>query len=174
MQSGNSDSKVRVAYIDDQLLFREALANTLDDSGSVGVIRSASHGAGDFRTLLDTPVSVALVSLDGQQNDPMLTLRELHRVVPELPVCALVSADRLERVRDALGAGCKGAVSTSATLSMLIAALENLARGQAFVDPTLGGRLLAKSISRPMNQKINGNGSASNPIITDVSQARKI
>lgn len=162
-----------VAYIDDQLLFREALASALEDSDSIRVIRSIGHGSPDSRTLLDTPVSAVLVSLEGQTNDPMLTLRELRRIVPELPICALVAAEKLDRVRDALGAGCKGAVSTSATLSMLVAALENLARGQAFVDPTLGGRLLARSVVRTFGHRGQGNGSSGDPLTPDVGQARK-
>jgi hypothetical protein len=31
--SGNSDGRVRVAYIDDQLLFSEALVSVLEESG---------------------------------------------------------------------------------------------------------------------------------------------
>lgn len=157
--SGNSDGKVRVAYFDDQLLFREALASVLEESGSISVIHSSGHRGQDIRALLDAPVSAILVGLDAQTNDPMTTVREVRHVVPELPMCALVAVDRLDRAREALAAGCKGAVSTAATLHMLIAALENLARGQAFVDPTLGGRLLAKSVTRNLPGKHPKNGS---------------
>ena len=156
--AGNSDGKVRVAYFDDQLLFREALASVLEESGSIAVVHSGGHRSQDIAALLDAPVSTMLVSLDGQTNDPMMTVREARHIVPELPLCALVAVDRLDRAREAIAAGCKGAVSTAATLNMLIAALESLARGQAFVDPTLGGRLLAKSI--PHRDSENGRRSA--------------
>jgi len=146
--SGNSDGRVRVAYFDDQLLFREALVTVLEDSGVVTVAHSSRHDKQDLRSLLDVPVSAILVALDAQTNDPMVTVREARQFVPELPICALVAVDRLDRAREAIAAGCKGAVSTAATLSMLVAALENLSRGQAYVDPTLGGRLLAKSVAK--------------------------
>ncbi len=100
--SGNSDGKVRVAYFDDQLLFREALASVLEESGSIAVIHSSGHRGQDIRTLLDAPVSAMLVCLDGQTNDPMTTVREARHVVPELPLCALVAVDRLDRAREAL------------------------------------------------------------------------
>jgi DNA-binding NarL/FixJ family response regulator len=161
--SGNSDAKVRVAYIDDQLLFREALASVLEESDAITVVRSSGHGNHDPKSLLDAPVSAILVSLDGQTNDPMTTIREMRHFVPELPLCALVAVDRLDRAKEALAAGCKGAVSTAASLSMVIAALENLARGQAFVDPTLGGRLLAKSGIRGGQRSGNGAASAVAP-----------
>ena len=147
--SGNPDGRVRVAYFDDQLLFREALVSVLEDGGVITVVHSSGHGNHDMRSLLDVPVSALLVALDAQTNDPMTTVREARHVVPELPMCALVAVDRLDRAREAIAAGCKGAVSTSATLNMLVAALENLSRGQAYVDPTLGGRLLARTVGKP-------------------------
>jgi DNA-binding NarL/FixJ family response regulator len=159
MSSRNSDAVVRVAYFDDQLLFREALVSALDEGDSIAVVRSSGHGSRDIRALLDVPISVILASLDGQTNDPLATVREARHIAPELPICALVAVDRLERAREALALGCKGAVSTSATLTMLISALENVAHGQAFVDPTLGGRLLAKSAVRVGGQRDGKNGS---------------
>jgi two-component system response regulator NreC len=159
--SGNPDGRVRVAYFDDQVLFREALVSVLEDGGAIMVVHSSGHGNQDVRSLLDVPVSALLVALDAQSNDPMSTVREARHVVPEIPMCALVAIDRLDRAREAISAGCKGAVSTSATLNTLVSALENLARGQAFVDPTLGGRLLAKSVTRGVQSRSNKNGSPS-------------
>jgi DNA-binding NarL/FixJ family response regulator len=154
--SGNSDGRVRVAYIDDQLLFREALVSVLEETSTISVVHSSGHGVLDMRSLLDAPVSAIVVALDAQTNDPMATVREARHVVPELPMCALVAVDRLDRAREAIAAGCKGAVSTSATLNMLIAALETLSRGQAYVDPTLGGRLLSKTVAKGAAVRISG------------------
>ena len=156
--SSNPDGKVRVAYFDDQLLFREALVAVLEESGPIRVVLSCGHGGQDIRTLLDEPVSAILVALDAQSSDPMTTVREARYVVPELPMCALVAVDRLDRAREAIAAGCKGAVSTAATLGTLVSALETLARGQAYVDPTLGGRLLAKTSAQNGASRINKNG----------------
>ena len=146
--SANSDGRVRVAYIDDQILFREALTSVLEESGCITVVDSGGHGSLDMRALLDVPVSSILVALDAQSGDPMLTVREARHIVPELPMCALVAIDRLDRAREAIAAGCKGAVSTGATIGVLVAALENLSRGQPYVDPALAGRLLAKTIAK--------------------------
>jgi len=171
--SGSSDGRVRVAYFDDQLLFREALASVLEDSGAITVIHSGGHGHQDMRSLLDVPVSALLVALDAQTNDPMATVREARHSVPELPMCALVAVDRLDRAREAIAAGCKGAVSTSATLSMLIAALESLSRGQAYVDPTLGGRLLAKTAGRTSIVRGNGKNESMPELAPNVSEIAK-
>ena len=160
MQSnpGSSDGRVRVAYFDDQLLFREALVDVLEETGTISVVRSSGHGVDDLRCLLDAPVSALLIGLDAQSSDPMLTVREARHALPELPMCALVAVDRLDRAREAIAAGCKGAVSTSATLQTLVAALECLAKGQAYVDATLGGRLLAKTVVK--TAPMHGNGKA--------------
>jgi two-component system response regulator NreC len=156
VNSQSSDGKVRVAYFDDQLLFREALVTVLEESGPISVVHSSGHGGQDIRRLLDESVSAILVALDAQSNDPMTTVREARHVLPELPMCALVAVDRLDRAREAIAAGCKGAVSTAATLGMLVSALETLARGQAYVDPTLGGRLLAKTVAKNVASRKDG------------------
>jgi DNA-binding NarL/FixJ family response regulator len=146
--SGNIDGRVRVAYIDDQLLFREALVSVLEASGVISVVQSCGHQLNGLRFLTETPLTGLLIALDMQIHDPMATLRQVRQTMPEMPVCALVAVDRLERAREAIASGCRGAVSTAASLNMLIAALETIAVGEAYVDPTLGGRLLAKSIIR--------------------------
>src|SRR5579872_6466646 len=145
---GNNGQRVRVAYIDDQLLFREALVNVFDASGSIKVALSANHRRQALTELREVNADSLLVGLDMQVNDAMASLREIRLLLPDLPICALVAVDRLERAREAISAGCRGAVSTAASLAMLIEALQTLAAGEAYVDPTLGGRLLAKTIMR--------------------------
>jgi len=145
--SGNIDGRVRVAYIDDQLLFREALVQVLEASGVISVVHDSGHHSA-VHSLRESSPSGLLIALDMQIHDPLATLREVRITLPDLPVCALVAVDRLERAREAISAGCRGAVSTAASLTMLIAALETIAAGQAYVDPTLGGRLLARTIMR--------------------------
>jgi DNA-binding NarL/FixJ family response regulator len=170
---GNVDGKIHVAYFDDQLLFREALSRVLEDTGAVAVIQGSGHQGHDIRTLLDSPISVALVTLDAQTNDPMVTVRGVRQILPELPVCVLVALDRLNSTREALIAGCNGAVSTSASLAMLVAALESLARGQAFVDPMLGGRLISKTISRTAASR-NSRGSLRGTFSEDDADISKV
>jgi DNA-binding NarL/FixJ family response regulator len=150
-----ADGHVRIAYFDDQVLFREALCAVLEETNKVVLVHSGGQKGQDVRFLLDTPVSAVLVALDAQTTDGMATVRAAREVAPELPICVLVTVDHLDRAREALGAGCRGAVSTAATLGMLTSALESLAKGQAFVDPTLGGRLLASAVVRNAASKDN-------------------
>jgi DNA-binding NarL/FixJ family response regulator len=171
--SGNAEARVRVAYFDDQVLFREALAIVLEETGAISVVHSSGHGPHDLRPLLDVPVSALLVGLDGQSNDPMTTVREARHSVPELPMCALVAVERLDRAREAIAAGCKGAVSTSAALQTLVAALESLSKGQAYVDATLGGRLLAKSVVRAATARTNGRGQVASDLSSATSDVEK-
>ncbi len=150
--NGNMDDRTRVAYIDDQLLFREALVAVLEDSGLVSVVQSLGHEQTDGRSLRNIGPSVLLIALDAQTHDPIVTLQNLRQTNPQLPVCALVAVDRLDRAREAIAAGCKGAVSTAASLNLLIAALQSVSSGQAYVDPLLGGRLLAKAGIRNLSR----------------------
>ena len=154
--AGNGDGRIRVAYIDDQLLFREAVASVLESQGQVTIAYSASHHHDNFSALRNGCAEVVLIGLDMQIRDPIATVREARIALPELPICALVAADRLERAREAILLGCRGAVSTAASVTVLVAALQNLADGQPYVDATLGGRLLAKTISRTTLRQNSG------------------
>jgi DNA-binding NarL/FixJ family response regulator len=139
--------RVRLAYFDDVTVFREALTAVLEDRGAITVVHTSGHSAQNIRPLLDLPVSVILVALHAQTNDPMATVREARFLLPELPICVLVGGDSLESVRGAMAAGCGGAVSTMSNLNMLISALESLSNGHDFVDPSLAGRLLTNIVT---------------------------
>src|SRR5215472_6153405 len=134
---------IRVALIDDQHIVREAFASLLEESGSAKVVGSYRHTDGALDDLATQGVAAAIVGFDAQINDPIVTVAKLARLYPELPLCALVGPGQPGRVHGAIAAGCGGAVSSSASLDVVVAALQALASGQAYVDPKLGGQLLS-------------------------------
>lgn len=133
---------IRVAIVDDQHLVREALALLLEDSGTAKVVGSYRHTDGALDEIGNQGAAAAIIGFDAQINDPIVTVARLARLYPNLPLCALVGTGQPARVHGAIAAGCGGAVSSSATLDVVVAALQALASGQAYVDPKLGGQLL--------------------------------
>jgi DNA-binding NarL/FixJ family response regulator len=134
---------IRVAIIDDQHLVREALAAFLEESGGAKVVGSYRHTDGALEEIANNGAAVAIIGFDAQINDPIVTVAKLARLHPDLPLCALVGTGQPGRVHGAIAAGCGGAVSSSASLDVVLAALSALAAGQAYVDPKLGGQLLS-------------------------------
>lgn len=134
---------IRVALIDDQHLVREALAALLEESGAAKIVGSYRHADSALDDIANQRASAAIIGFDAQINDPIVTVSKLARLHPELPLCALVGTGQPGRVHGAIAAGCGGAVSSSATVDVVVAALHALASGQAYVDPKLGGQLLS-------------------------------
>lgn len=134
---------IRVAIVDDQHLVREALAALLEETGAAKVVGSYRHADGALENIKNQGAVAALIGFDAQVNDPIVTVARLSRQYPDLPLCALVGTGQPGRVHGAIAAGCGGAVSSSATLDVVIAALQALVAGQAYVDPKLGGQLLS-------------------------------
>ena len=56
---------------------------------------------------------------------------------------------------------------------MLIAALETIAAGEAYVDPTLGGRLLAKTIMRASSARHNNKHVGEPSFVTKAGEISK-
>jgi two-component system, NarL family, response regulator DesR len=134
---------VRVAIVDDQHLVREALAALLEETGTAKVVGSYRHAEPGLDEIGDRGAAAAIIGFDAQVNDPIVTVARLARLHPNLPLCALVGPGQPGRVHGAIAAGCGGAVSSSAGLDVVVAALQALAAGQAYVDPKLGGQLLS-------------------------------
>lgn len=134
---------IRIAIIDDQHLVREALAALLEETGTAKVVGSFRHTDGAIDEIGAHGAAAAIIGFDAQVNDPIVTVARLARLLPSLPLCALVGTGQPARVHGAIAAGCGGAVSSSATLDVVVAALQALAAGQAYVDPKLGGQLLS-------------------------------
>lgn len=134
---------IRIAIVDDQHLVREALAALLEESGTAKVVGSYRHTDGALDDIGTHGAVAAIIGFDAQVNDPIVTVARLARLHPNLPLCALVGTGQPARVHGAIAAGCGGAVSSSATVDVVMAALQALAAGQAYVDPKLGGQLLS-------------------------------
>jgi len=134
---------VRIAIVDDQHIVREALAQLLEESGTAKIVGSYRHTDSALEEIGKHGAAAAIIGFDAQVNDPIVTVAKLARLHPELALCALVGPGQPGRVHGAIAAGCGGAVSSSATLDVVVAALQALASGQAYVDPKLGGQLLS-------------------------------
>lgn len=139
---------IRVALIDDQVVVREALSALLNDSGRASVVATFRHGESGFESLRASGAAAAVIAFDGQIHDPLATVARLRREYPELPLCAILGTGEVSRVHGALGAGCGGVLSGSATIEMMVAAIESLVDGQAYVDPNFGGPLLVAGFWR--------------------------
>jgi len=118
----------RVLLVDDNNLFREALANLctqhtgLDDNVQVGSLAEArpvlnSYNSNDF--------AMTVVDLDLPDDGGMELIGELHRA--GIPVLALTTSRDSERLAQASGLGAEEVLTTAASYEEILDAMTRLA-----------------------------------------------
>lgn len=141
-------SGVRVVVADDHTAVRAGTRALLADAG-FNVIADAA-------TLTDTRTTVSrlhpdLLVLDLQLGDDFSppAIPDLLAASPGLQILMLTMHDEIPLVRACLDAGATGYLLKHAPSEQLIAAATAVARGQAYVEPSLGARLARRPAPNP-------------------------
>jgi len=129
---------VRVLIADDQPVLRHGLKSLLEGSGKIRVVAEAGTGTAALTAAARCRPDVVLMDI----RMPDLDGIEAARRLPWARVIMLTTFDLDEYVIDALRAGASGFLLKTAPLAELIAAIEAVAAGDAFLDAKTTRRLL--------------------------------
>jgi DNA-binding NarL/FixJ family response regulator len=134
---------VRVVIADDQALFREGLRTLLSTRPEVEVVGEAANGD-DALSLVDrVQPDVVLMDLRMPVMDGIVATAQLRERWPSLPVLALTTFDDDASLFGALRAGAAGYLLKDVSSETLISAVTAAARGEAFLQSTVTGRVVA-------------------------------
>ena len=102
------NSPLRILVVDDELLIRWSIAETLKEHGH-GVVE-AENGAAALRALQTASPAVDVVLLDFRLPDAnnLSLLTQIHRIAPRTPVILMTAFGTPELVADALELGAYG------------------------------------------------------------------
>jgi DNA-binding NarL/FixJ family response regulator len=139
---GVSDDPVRVLLVEDQTVFREALADALEREPDVAVVGLVGTITEARICLSQTSADVAVTELDLPDGHGIDLIRDLRKLRPLVQVLILTaSADRYD-LAQAVAAGAAGVLQKSAPLAEIVTAVRRLCAGQPVVDPAELVRLL--------------------------------
>jgi DNA-binding NarL/FixJ family response regulator len=124
--------------VDDHPAVLGTVADLLEASGFsvVGRARTAAEGKEKIERRAPT---VAVVDVCLPDTSGIDLARELRETVPETAVILYTGSGDTSLVLDAFDAGARGIVLKDASLADLVRAVETVARGETYVDPTLAG-----------------------------------
>lgn len=142
--SGVSRPPVRVLLVDDQALFREALATLLGVREDIAVVGEAGNGDEALRRAAELAPDVVLMDLHMPVLDGVAATRRLHVEQPGIRVVALTTFDDDEDVFAALRAGAVGYLLKDASSTQLVDALLAAARGESVLQPSVAAKVLAR------------------------------
>jgi DNA-binding NarL/FixJ family response regulator len=140
---------VRVLLVDDQALFREALATLLAVHDGVEVVGEAGNGDEALRRAAELAPDVVLMDLRMPVLDGIGATRRLRVEHPEIRVIALTTFDDDEDVFAALRAGAVGYLLKDVSSARLVEAVHAAARGESVLQPSVAAKVVARFAQLP-------------------------
>jgi DNA-binding NarL/FixJ family response regulator len=139
-----SSAPVRVLLVDDQALFREALATLLGARPEVVVVGEAGNGAEALARSAELAPDVVLMDLHMPVLDGIAAIRRLRVEQPGIRVLALTTFDDDEDVFAALRAGAVGYLLKDVSSELLVEALQAAVRGESVLQPSVAAKVIAR------------------------------
>jgi DNA-binding NarL/FixJ family response regulator len=149
-QSGREQAAdIRVVIADDHAVVREGLRALVNAHAGLRVVGVAADGDEAIRRAreLEPDVLVLDLSMPGT-NGAEVADRVAHEC-PRVRVLVLTMHEERGYVTRMLRAGAAGYVLKATASAELVRAIETVAKGGTYVDPSLAGTLLAGSPTRP-------------------------
>jgi DNA-binding NarL/FixJ family response regulator len=140
---------VRVLLVDDQALFREALATLLAVHEGVEVVGEAGDGDEALRKAAELAPDVVLMDLRMPVLDGIGATRRLRVEHPRVRVIALTTFDDDEDVFAALRAGAVGYLLKDVSSARLVEAVHAAARGESVLQPSVAAKVVARFAQLP-------------------------
>ncbi|SCE76266.1 response regulator [Micromonospora mirobrigensis] len=156
---------VRVLLVDDQALFREALATLLGVRDDVEVVGEAANGAEALDRAADRRPDVVLMDLRMPVLDGVAATRRLRVEQPDVRVIALTTFDDDEDVFAALRAGALGYLLKDVSSARLVEAILAAARDESVLQPSVAAKVVARFARLPSDDP----GRRPQPLVTPLS-----
>jgi DNA-binding NarL/FixJ family response regulator len=133
----------RIVIADDQALFREGLRTLLSTRPDMDVVGEAANGDEAVALVEALRPNVVLMDLRMPKVDGVQATARIRERWPEIPVLVLTTFDDDANLFGALKAGAAGYLLKDVSSETLISAIQAAARGEAFLQSTVTGRVVA-------------------------------
>ena len=140
---------VRVLLVDDQALFREALATLLGVRTDIDVVGEAANGDEALTRAAELNPDVVLMDLRMPVLDGIAATRRMRVEQPQIRVIALTTFDDDEEVFAALRAGAVGYLLKDVSSARLVEAVLAAARDESVLQPSVAAKVVARIAQLP-------------------------
>jgi DNA-binding NarL/FixJ family response regulator len=157
---------VRLLLVDDQALFREALATLLGVRDDVVVVGEAGDGEEAVRRAAELAPEVVLMDLRMPVLDGVAATRRLRAEQPDVRVIALTTFDDDEDVFAALRAGAVGYLLKDVSSARLVEAVLTAAAGGSVLEPSVAAKVVARVVRLPAEEPVR----RAQPLVVPLSE----
>jgi two-component system, NarL family, response regulator LiaR len=138
-----TQTKVRLALIETQSLFADALCHALQGDAEIRVV-SVARSIGELPSTASEDVDLVMVDVDDYCNDLEQALLACAQRFPRAKLTALSSFPHADVMQRCLAAQAHGFIVKDSSLLELGAAIRSIAAGRPYVDPRVAGAILCK------------------------------
>ncbi|MCQ6281492.1 response regulator transcription factor [Bacillus sp. EB600] len=134
---------MKILLVDDHAVVRMGLTMLLNTNPEIQVIGEASEGNEGIKKALKLKPNVVVMDLSMPHGkDGLSATAELKKLMPEVNILILTMHDDEEYLFRAIQAGASGCILKSAPHDELMAAIESVAKGDAYLHPSATKRLM--------------------------------
>lgn len=136
--------KLRVLLADDHAVVREGLKALINSQSGMEVVGEAADGRTAITKAKEIRPDVVVMDLSMPELNGVQATRELSLQCPEVKVLALTVHEERSYLRDLIEAGASGYVLKRSAAEDLIHAVQVVARGDVYLDPSVTAVVLGK------------------------------
>lgn len=136
--------RIRVLLIDDQGLFREALATLLGLHSQLEIVGEAADGEAGVALAQTLRPDVVLMDLRMPGMSGVEATRRLRSLVPEARVLVLTTFEDDDEVLAAIEAGAAGYMLKASPAEKLVEAICTVMRGGSPLEPSVASKVMAE------------------------------
>jgi DNA-binding NarL/FixJ family response regulator len=144
---------IRVVLADDHAMVREALAQILEDSGSIRVVGQAADGPQALDLAAKTQPDVIVLDYSMPNLDTPSAIESLLRRWPNLKILVLTVHENIHYAVKVLESGAHGYVVKSAAVGELVDAIKAVSDGEIYISPKVSQRVI-QHLRRPKKDRV--------------------
>ncbi len=137
-------AKLRVFLADDHAIVREGLKALINGQAGMEVVGEAADGLTACTKVIAIRPDVVVMDVSMPELNGVKATRELHSRCPEVKVLALTVHEERSYLRDLIEAGASGYVLKRSAAEDLVHAVQVVARGDVYLDPSVTSAVLGK------------------------------
>jgi len=144
---------IRVVLADDHAMVREALAQILEESGTLRVVGQAANGSEAIEVAAKTLPDVMVLDYTMPGLDTAAVIEALLRRWPHLKILVLTVHENIHYAVKVLERGAHGYVVKSAAVGELVEAIQAVSAGECYISPKVSQRIL-QHLRQPKRDRV--------------------
>jgi two-component system, NarL family, response regulator NreC len=151
MSEGPHPAKIRVFLADDHAVVREGLRLIVSGQPDMEVIGESADGLDACTKVESLKPDVVVMDVSMPRCNGIVATQTIRKSCTATRVLALTMREDMESLSSLIKAGASGYVLKRSASEGLAQAIRMVARGQVYIDPSLGSRIVSELLAKTGN-----------------------